>query len=133
MDGKYARLAARIRFNGDPCGTGWPVPTIYTSRVPHPRSLLFVPPSSDSYTSLDFLPCIVVHATQPYITRPSPLPIPLSLCVWPTLGLVYERIVVRVRGHQRGRGKRENENSSRVRTYTCLLVFNSKERSARME
>lgn len=120
---------------GTPVERGGPYPPYI-----HPVFLTPPPLASIRSTIVRFLyfprlPPLYSGTRDPTVHYPT-VPPPhssLSLCVWPTLGLVYERIVVRVRGHQRGRGKRENENSSRVRTYTCLLVFNSKERSARME
>lgn len=90
-----------------------------------PRSLLFVPPSSDSYTSLDFLPCIVVHATQPYITRPS-LPPPhssLSLCLcladsW-SLWCTNVSSCVCVDTNEGGRGEK-GEREFIESAYVCL-------------
>lgn len=141
MDGKYARLAARIRFNGDPCGTGY-------SPYIHPVLLTSPPPPLASIRStivrfLYFprLPPLYSGTRDPtvhYPTVPPPSPfLTLSLSVSGRLlvSLVYEpdRRACAWTPTREGGGKRENENSSRVRTYACLLVFNSKERSARME
>lgn len=108
-DGKYARLAARIRFNGTP------VPPCLT-RVARPPRLYSFPPSSDSYfppTSLRLPPsplCTGYNATQPYITRRPSLSFSLRVCSLP----LDRRSCVACVCVDTARGG-ENENSSRVR------------------
>lgn len=104
-DGKYARLAARIRFNGTP------VPPCLT-RVARPPRLYSFPPSSDSYFPPTSPPPLYTgyNAIQPYITRRPSLSFSLRVCSLP----LDRRSCVACVCVDTARGG-ENENSSRVR------------------